>query len=86
MEFHFPLNQRPQWSTLAMYFTLQERTVRNKTVGQALEQASKVLFSMHGVKEVCTNAVRESPKTEITTEQMSRLVEQIVDDSLYYKR
>ena len=69
-----------------MYFTFQERTVKNKTVGQAVDQASKVLFVMYDIKEVCMNAVsRLSLNDEITTEQMSRIVEQIVNDSIYYK-
>jgi hypothetical protein len=71
-----------------MYFTNQEMTIRKKTIGEAVAQASKVLFLMHNEKEVCMDAVglHVDLKTPITVREMSDIVEKIVDDSLYYSK
>lgn len=65
-------------------FTQVERTVKKHTVGFAVKQAQHVLKEKR-YPQVCTNAVRGRATSElITTEELSNLVEALVDDTLFY--
>ncbi len=67
-----------------MQYTLKERTEKKYTVAQAVAAAEVVLKQKH-VKGMCMNSVRKWYMGEmITLEQLNRLSEQIVDDSLSY--
>jgi hypothetical protein len=68
-----------------MNFTHKEKTVKDKTVGMAYGLAKSVVTSKFPDMKICINALRgRSDDQPITTEELSNLVEQIVDDSLFY--
>jgi hypothetical protein len=67
-------------------FTYEERTVKKYQVHQAVTQALSVLSHKHRVDEVCTDKVRRYNRDEmITMETFSKIVEDLVDDTLYWK-
>lgn len=65
-------------------FTQAERTVKKHTVGFAVKQAQHVLKEKR-YSELCVNAVRGRAYDQLlTTEEVSKLVEELVDDTLFY--
>ena len=65
-------------------FTHREKTVKNKTVGDAVA-AAKSALKEHGITKYCSNAITFRTLDEkITVQEMSRLVEAIVDDTRFY--
>jgi hypothetical protein len=65
-------------------FTHREKTVKNKTVADAIAAAKSVLKE-RGITKYCINAVsRRDTNEQITVEEMSNLVEKIVDDTHFY--
>lgn len=69
-----------------MQYTFSERTVKNKTVGQACQIAKQVLKEKYNIHELCTNAVHNRPNDEsITVVELNTLVSNLVDDTVYHK-
>lgn len=70
---------------MSMTFTFKERTVRDRTVAQAVKQARDVLDTRHNGILMCTNALKGYDYDDkITVEKLSQLVETLIDDSVYY--
>ena len=70
---------------MSIPFTDKERTVKDKTVGQAIESAAAVLKAQYNSTPMCVNAISGKEKSDqITLMELSTLVEQLIDDSLYY--
>jgi hypothetical protein len=66
-------------------FTFSERTVKNKTVSQAVSQATEVLKSK-GVNTLCTNKVLKRDYNEkITVQELSNLTDDLICDTLYHE-
>lgn len=69
-------------------FTHKERTVKSKTVAQAVEEAKVILKNTQGINKICINAVRENKyqmQDAITISEMSALVDELVCDTVYYE-
>lgn len=66
-----------------MIFTTKEKTVRKHNVNFIMGQVSAVLNEKK-VKGICVNRAPEDHGQLYTTEHASVIIEQIVDDSLYY--
>lgn len=67
-------------------FTHAEKTVKKHTVDQALDQALMVLKHNHNLSRVCTDMVKGRDRAEpITVETMSKIVEDVVLDTLYWE-
>lgn len=67
-------------------FTHAERTNKKYTVGQAVAQAQTVLKEKR-LSQVCVNAVggiAYNRNKQITLEEMSNLVEEMVEDTVFY--
>lgn len=66
-------------------FTRKERTQKNYTVGQAVEQARQVLRSQFPNIGMCMNSARRYESSDsITMEKFSEIVYDLVDDSIYH--
>lgn len=66
-------------------FTHKERTVKCKTLGQALSQAKRVLVEFHNTDKVCVNSLPKWSSLDdlITIEEMSDWVNEIVGETLF---
>lgn len=67
-------------------FTYAQRTQKNYTVGQAVSQAQTVVKAQHPRLRMCMNTVRSwgDFNNKITLENFSKIVEDLVDDSIFY--
>ena len=66
-----------------MIFTTKEKTIRKHNVNFIMGQVRAVLNEKK-VKGICVNRAPEDHGQLYTTEHASAIIEQIVDDSLYY--
>ncbi len=65
-------------------FTFADRTEKKYTIGQAYAHARAVL-NAKGYPQVCINKISGADNnTKITLEQMSDLVEEMVQDTYFY--
>lgn len=67
-------------------FTYEDRTVKKYTVRDALKQARMVLTAKNPNSMLCVDkAYRRRDEEQITLEQMSTLVDDLVLDTLYWE-
>ena len=68
-------------------FTQKERTVKCKTIDDALAQARSVLLHIYNIDKLCVNSIRQQRilDTAITIEEMSHWVNQLVDDTRFFE-
>lgn len=67
-------------------FTHKERTEKCKTLGNAVAQARSVLLHFYRINKLCCNKIGyRNLDEEITIKEMSELVNELVDDTLYYE-
>lgn len=70
-----------------MNFSYKEKTVKDKTVDEAVKQAQILLRDKDPRIHMCTDVLtreRLSLTDKITLEKMSHLVESLVEESFYY--
>lgn len=66
-------------------FTHSQRTEKNYTVGAAIKQATEVLAKHYNLTGVCVNKVQHvSQDKPITLNEMSDLIEDLVNDTIYH--
>ena len=66
-------------------YTLAEKTEKKLDMNFIIGQARAVLKDRYNKTQFCSNALgRYHDSEKFTVEQASRLIEQVVDDTLYY--
>jgi hypothetical protein len=66
-------------------YTLKERTLKQHTLTDACAVASAILENKYQYKKLCTDLLKGRNEADLlTTEEMSNLAQELVDDTLYY--
>lgn len=65
-------------------YTFRERTVKSKTVGDALASAERVLRK-RGIRVTCTNAISGKELSDkITIAELNEIADRIISDTEYH--
>lgn len=66
-------------------YTYSERTIKKFRADDAINFARQLLKDKYGITTICVKALKGNNFKELTTAELSELVEEMVQDTLYFE-
>lgn len=71
---------------MSITYTYKERTLKRHTLSEICHAALGVMKNKHNKDRICTDVLKGKNDDELfTTQEMSDLVQEVVDDTLYHE-